>query len=69
MTSYSTELHKPQMPSAKSSRSLGALLTSAGGARVTSYAIGLIGWIILAEIKDYPSDQTDGVRCHTCTAC
>jgi hypothetical protein len=41
------------MPSAKSSRSLGALLTSAGGARLTSYAIGLIGWIILAEIKDW----------------
>ncbi len=52
MTSYPTELHNPHMPSAKSSRSLGALLTSAGGARVTSYAIGLIGWIILAEIKD-----------------
>ena len=52
MTSNSTESHSPHAPSAKSSRSLGALLTSAGAARVTSYAIGLIGWIILAEIKD-----------------
>ncbi len=52
MRANSGESLTPHVSSAKNRRGLWALLTSTGGARVTSYVAGVIGWIILAEIQN-----------------
>ena len=50
MPANSSKMQNPPLLRAKASHGVLAWLTSAGGARVTSYVVGLIGWIILAEI-------------------
>lgn len=52
MMTNPAESHRPHTLSLQNSRGLWAVFTSEGGARVTSYVVGLIGWIILAEIQN-----------------
>ena len=51
MMTNATERHKPNTVLPKNKGGLWAFLTSENGARLTSYVVGLIGWIILAQIQ------------------
>ena len=52
MTIRSAEIPPAHKSASKNRQGLSALFLSSSGARITSYIVGLIGWIILAEMQN-----------------